>query len=182
MSLLKRFSKSLYSPKYIAAFRFESIGKTITYVFFLSFIMGLPAFWTSFIYVSADASWAAEEMKKLFPFTAVHQDQPINKVIFLLTALFSYYVFLSFTLFLKIMLFALIAFILVLFLKKRGEYRHLFRITAYSLTLPLCLTVSADIIGLTFLSTYWIDWLLVLLIILFSIRYLPPAKVNGIVV
>ncbi|MEM1502182.1 DUF1189 family protein [Domibacillus sp. 8LH] len=175
MSLFKRFSKSLYSPKYIASFRFESIGKTITYIFFLSFIMFLPAFWPSFVYIFTNADWAADKVKELFPFIATHRNQPVNEAIFLLTVLFFYYLFLSFTLFLKTTSFALIALILVLFLKKRGEYRHLFRMAAYSLTLPLCVMAAADISNLTFLHTYWFDWLLVLTMVLFSARYLPPA-------
>jgi Protein of unknown function (DUF1189) len=42
MNIFQQFYKSVYSPKDIARFRFQGIGKTILYVFFLSFISILP--------------------------------------------------------------------------------------------------------------------------------------------
>lgn len=48
MNIFKQFYKSIYSPKDIALFRFQGIGKTILYVFFLTFISILP----SVIYLS----------------------------------------------------------------------------------------------------------------------------------
>lgn len=43
MNIFKQFYKSLYSPKDIAVFRFQGIGKTILYVFFLTLLSILPA-------------------------------------------------------------------------------------------------------------------------------------------
>lgn len=43
MNIFKQFFKSIYSPKDIALFRFQGIGKTILYVFFLTFISILPS-------------------------------------------------------------------------------------------------------------------------------------------
>ncbi|WP_040207989.1 DUF1189 domain-containing protein [Neobacillus jeddahensis] len=43
MNIFKQFYKSLYSPKDIALFRFQGIGKTILFVFFLTFISVLPS-------------------------------------------------------------------------------------------------------------------------------------------
>lgn len=42
MNIFKQFFKSLYSPKDIALFRFQGIGKTILFVFFLTLISLLP--------------------------------------------------------------------------------------------------------------------------------------------
>ncbi|MGM9924253.1 MAG: DUF1189 domain-containing protein [Bacillus sp. (in: firmicutes)] len=42
MNIFTQLVKSLYSPKDIAKYRFQGIGKTILYVFFLTFIMVLP--------------------------------------------------------------------------------------------------------------------------------------------
>jgi Protein of unknown function (DUF1189) len=42
MNIFKQFIRSLYSPKDISMFRFQGIGKTILYVFFLSFISVIP--------------------------------------------------------------------------------------------------------------------------------------------
>jgi Protein of unknown function (DUF1189) len=44
MNIFKQFYLSLYSPKDIAKFRFQGIGKTILYVFFLTLISLLPSF------------------------------------------------------------------------------------------------------------------------------------------
>ncbi|WP_051556617.1 DUF1189 domain-containing protein [Alkalihalobacterium bogoriense] len=43
MNIFKQFLKSLHSPKDIALFRFQGIGKTILYVFLLMFIATLPS-------------------------------------------------------------------------------------------------------------------------------------------
>ncbi|WP_066370447.1 DUF1189 domain-containing protein [Neobacillus fumarioli] len=43
MNIFKQFFKSIYSPKDIAMFRFQGIGKTIFYVFFLTLISVLPS-------------------------------------------------------------------------------------------------------------------------------------------
>lgn len=43
MNILKQFVKSLYSPRDIAAFRFQGIGKTILYVFLLTLLSVLPS-------------------------------------------------------------------------------------------------------------------------------------------
>ncbi|WP_066293426.1 DUF1189 domain-containing protein [Bacillus sp. FJAT-29937] len=43
MNIFKQLFKSLYSPRDIASFRFQGIGKTILYVFFLTFISILPS-------------------------------------------------------------------------------------------------------------------------------------------
>lgn len=42
MNFFSSFFQSLYSPKMIARMRFQKIGKTILYVFFLSFLAFLP--------------------------------------------------------------------------------------------------------------------------------------------
>jgi hypothetical protein len=56
MNIFKQFFKSLYSPKDIAMFRFQGIGKTILFVFFLTFISILP----SVFYISSAISTGME--------------------------------------------------------------------------------------------------------------------------
>ncbi|WP_042355038.1 DUF1189 domain-containing protein [Bacillus rubiinfantis] len=52
MNIFKQLYKSIYSPKDIAYFRFQGIGKTILYVFLLTFISILP----SIVYLSSAIS------------------------------------------------------------------------------------------------------------------------------
>ncbi len=56
MNIFKQFYKSIYSPKDIALFRFQGIGKTILFVFFLTFISILP----TIIYLSTALSTGIE--------------------------------------------------------------------------------------------------------------------------
>lgn len=44
MNIFKQFFKSIYSPKDIATFRHQGIGKTVLYIFFLSLITTIPIF------------------------------------------------------------------------------------------------------------------------------------------
>lgn len=43
MNVFKQFYKSIYSPKDIAAYRFQGIGKTILYVFLLTLVSIMPS-------------------------------------------------------------------------------------------------------------------------------------------
>ncbi|MCM3765296.1 DUF1189 domain-containing protein [Neobacillus niacini] len=61
MNIFKQFAKSIYSPKDIALFRFQGIGKTILYVFFLTFISVLP----SIIFFSTALSTGLESAKTI---------------------------------------------------------------------------------------------------------------------
>ncbi|WHY76142.1 DUF1189 domain-containing protein [Neobacillus sp. WH10] len=61
MNIFKQFYKSIYSPKDIALFRFQGIGKTILYVFFLTFISILPFI----IFLSTDLSTGIDSAKSI---------------------------------------------------------------------------------------------------------------------
>jgi hypothetical protein len=59
MNIFKQFFKSIYSPKDIAMFRFQGIGKTILFVFFLTLISVLP----SIFYLSSSISTGIEQAR-----------------------------------------------------------------------------------------------------------------------
>ena len=61
MNIFKQFYKSAYSPKDIAIFRFQGIGKTILYVFFLTLISVLP----SIIYLSTTLSTGIDTVRSV---------------------------------------------------------------------------------------------------------------------
>ncbi|MGM0844231.1 MAG: DUF1189 domain-containing protein [Bacillota bacterium] len=67
MNIFKQLYRSLYSPKDIAAYRFQGIGKTILYVFLLVLVSILPAAYSLAIF----SSEAIEES-----ITAVESDLP----------------------------------------------------------------------------------------------------------
>jgi hypothetical protein len=60
MNIFKQFFRSLYSPKDIASFRFQGIGKTILYVFFLTLLSVVP----SVYYFSTAATTGMETVRK----------------------------------------------------------------------------------------------------------------------
>ena len=174
MPLYKRFFKSLYAPKYIAAFRMLGIGKTIQYVFILSFILVLPACVAVFMYTAGGHPAAKKAVETALPFLMANQElMQQNAFIFIPAALFAYYVLLSFMLFFKAAVFALAGLILVYGLKRRGEYRHVFRMSVHSLTLSTLLTVLVEWTDWNFPYAYAADWLLVIGMLYLSIRWLP---------
>jgi Protein of unknown function (DUF1189) len=70
MNIFKQFYKSTYSPKDIASFRFQGIGKTILYVFLLTLLSILPAIY----YLSTMLTAGIEDTKSVMnnelpPFT-----------------------------------------------------------------------------------------------------------------
>ncbi len=80
MNIFRQLVKSLYSPKDIASFRFQGIGKTILFVFLLMFISIIPnaVYFTSLAKNGIDA--VQETVKKDLPsFTlnhgTLHSDQ-----------------------------------------------------------------------------------------------------------
>lgn len=171
MPLYKQFIKSLHSPKYIAAFRLQGIGKTIQYLFALSFLMSLPAFIAAAFYLMDGNESAKTTVEEMLPLLTLNQ----NALIFIPVALFFYYILLSFMLFLKASIFAGVGLVVVSRLKKRGEYRHLFRMAAYALSLSALLTTLAELAHWTFPYAYAVDWLLIAGMLFLSIRYLPGA-------
>jgi hypothetical protein len=61
MSIFKQFFRSLYSPKDIATYRFQGIGKTILFVFILSLVSMLP---TAYL-ISTDISASVNHFEDL---------------------------------------------------------------------------------------------------------------------
>ena len=176
MPLYKQFFKSLHSPKHIAAFRLQGIGKTIQYLFALAFLMSLPAFIAVILYMAAGNSAAKETVEEMLPLLTINQETTQqNAFIVVPAALFLYYILLSFMLFLKASVFAGAGLFMVSVLKKRGEYRHLFRMAAYALSLPAFLTTLTELAHWTFPYVYAVDWLLIAVMLFLSIRYLPGA-------
>ncbi|CAM3808499.1 DUF1189 domain-containing protein [Mesobacillus zeae] len=62
MNIFKQYYKSLFSPKDIAMFRFQGIGKSILYVFLLTLIFSLP----DMVYYSKEVATSVSAVKESF--------------------------------------------------------------------------------------------------------------------
>ncbi|MCM3788440.1 DUF1189 domain-containing protein [Domibacillus indicus] len=175
MPLYKRLFKSLYSPKYIAASRLLGIGTTIQYLFILSFILCLPSCLSVFTHLTAGSS-PAKAIESILPTLAANEEFTRQTIfIYIPVVLLFYYILLSFGLFLKAAVFAGIGLFLVFIRSKRGEYRHLFRLSTHALTLSVFVTVLMEWANWTFSYAYAADWLIVTIMLYLSIRWLPHA-------
>lgn len=177
MSIFKQFIKSLYSSKHIAAFRMQGIGKTINYLFFLAFIMCIPMIVYTVLYVIGGNEAARSVIETKLPILTMENNLlDANSFILLPVLFFVYYLFISFVLFIKVSVFGGAGLWLAHILKKRAEYRHLFRMAAYAVTLPTFLITIAELIGLTLPSDYLFDWLITSIVLMTAIRYLPGVS------
>ena len=85
MNIFKQLYKSLYSPRDIAAFRFQGIGKTILYIFLLSLISILPAAYNLTVFANEALSESIETVNNELPAFSIENgslvsqsDQPVT--------------------------------------------------------------------------------------------------------
>lgn len=79
MNIFKQFYKSTYSPKDIALFRFQGIGKTILYVFFLTLISILPSIFYLSTALSTGIDSTREVIKDELPSFSINNGQLTSK-------------------------------------------------------------------------------------------------------
>ncbi|EPD53586.1 hypothetical protein HMPREF1210_00409 [Paenisporosarcina sp. HGH0030] len=132
MSIMQLFLASITSPKKIAAFRLLPIGKVLLYVFlfvtilsilsFIQFTSGLVDDSSSIVglidYVE-DMEWI------LYPFAFITQ--------FIMSTLL---------LFVRISIMAFVGMMILKVWKRRGDYRHVWRTTAFAYTVPTVLSIA----------------------------------------
>jgi len=254
INIFKQFYKSLYSPKDIASFRLQGIGKTILYVFILTILSVLPTIYYTNSTMKEAVVVAEETIKEDLPEFQIEngvltssEDQPItinkgnfsiifdatgvmdvdnvsktgdtlallqtemvlgsggeaNSVPYSMMAMdsitkqdmitfiegsdtaiafilpiFSILIFLfsSGLDFIEISILALIGILLKNIVRKDLRYRHLWRMTAYSVTLP---TVFFTIMGLFQTHVPFgslINWFVSLTILLLAIQEVPNSN------
>lgn len=129
MNIYQLFKASLMEPKKQAAVRIMTIGKIIQYIFFfialltiVSFVEWIFGFDNATVGIDGLIEFVEEIEWLLYPFALVF--------LFVSTTLYH---------FIKISLFAVIALLILNARKRRGEYRHLWRTTALSVTVPTLL-------------------------------------------
>nr|WP_269843860.1 DUF1189 family protein [Domibacillus epiphyticus] len=171
--MFKQLFKSLYSPKYIAAFRMQGIGKTINYLFFLALLMCVPMIVYLFFYITSGNESMRSIIDTKLPVLAILEGFIADNLITIPIVLIIYYLLVSFLLFVKVSIFGAIGLWMTRFMKKRAEYRHIFRMAAYAVTLPSLLIVIIELAGFTLPAGYLFDWLLTLTILAAATRLLP---------
>lgn len=164
MSFTQLFFASLYEPKKMAAFRLLSIGKVIQYIFI--FIIAITIF--SFIQFVFDIKNQSSSIVGLieyiegmewilYPFAFILQ--------FVMSTLF---------VFSRISILAIIGFYLLRLLNRRGDYRHVWRTTAFAYTVPTILSFILLFFGIgdsiIFLLTHSLSFIYLYL----ALTYYPP--------
>lgn len=254
MNVFKQFFKSLYSPRDIAAFRFQGIGKTILYVFLLTLLSVLPTIYyfstaimsgadaareslaedipdftiekgelnsdqkapiiinkNSFTIVFdstgtankeelADSNMALAMLKDEFMFVAGGQvqsysysmagDLTLTKeeavsfldsidsvlVIFIIIMALVIYLFSTAVKFIEVSVLALIGLLLRSIAGRRLQYRHLWRMAAYSVTLPTVFFAVMGVLQTTVPSGFMINWFVSIIILMLAIKEVPLPK------
>jgi len=128
------FIAAIYEPKKLAAFRLLSIGKVIQYVFVFITIFTIVSF-TRFTLGDANFFDASPEL--------MEYSRTIGWLIYPI-ALLLQFVIATFYIFVRISLFGLAGLLLVKLFKRKGEYRHIWRTSAISISIPLILTLIMD--------------------------------------
>ena len=126
------FTDSLFNPKKLAAYRIMPIGKIIQYVFLLitvvtvfSFGQFITGFSEDFFNIEGVADYLADIQWLLYPFAFVF--------LFIMTSLL---------IFARISLYALAGYVLAGAMKRRGEYRHIWRTAAFAITWATLLAIA----------------------------------------
>ncbi len=124
------FKDSITNPKKIAAYRLLPIGKVIQYVLLLvlfvtivSFIQFLTGFGLESSRIEGLKEFVNEIKWLIYPFGLL--------LLFIIN---------SFSLFVQISIYAIVGLGILKYMKKRGEYRHIWRTTALSVTLSTIIT------------------------------------------
>lgn len=168
LNIFQLLKASFMEPKKQAAVRILPIGKIMRFVFAFILLLAIGAFYE----FAVGLNNVSGDLDGLLIY--------IEEIEWLLYPLAFILLFVSTTLyhFIKISVFAWIGMAMLKAMKRRGEYRHLWRTTALSVTIPTLLTF---IIGF-FVSNDWLPLLLSLLTLAYlymAIKYypkMPPAR------
>ncbi|WP_203339833.1 DUF1189 family protein [Planococcus beijingensis] len=162
MNLYQLFKASLMEPKRQAAVRIMTIGKIMQFIFVFIAILTIVSF-AEWVFGLGDATGNIDGLVEF-----------VEEIEWLLYPFALVFLFVSTTLyhFIKISLFALVAVAILNIRKRRGEYRHLWRTTALSVTIPTLLAFILSFWDLGF-AVSLITSLLTILYLYLAIGYYP---------
>ncbi|MFC6039873.1 DUF1189 family protein [Paenisporosarcina macmurdoensis] len=163
MTLTQLFIASISNPKKIAAFRLLPIGKVLQYVFLFVGILSLLSFVhfiTGFKNDSSSIEGLLDYVENmewiLYPFAFIVQ--------FIMTTLL---------LFVRISVMAFIGMFILKLRKRRGEYRHVWRTTAFAYTTPTVLSIFFLYSGLTDGWIFMVTTLICVVYLTLALKYYP---------
>lgn len=165
MKFHQLFKAAFHEPKKLAAFRLLPIGRVIRYAFLFILLMTLISF-VRFLIGDTELFEASPELSEY--------SETIGGLIYPMAFIFQF-VIATFFVFVRISLFAAIGLWLGKFMKKRVEYRYIWRTAAIAITVPLLLTIILDFFpawetfGIIFSSLIHIGYLG------FALKYYPKA-------
>lgn len=159
------FIDSLIYPKKLAAYRLLTIGKIIQYVFLLITIVTLFSFGQFLSGISNqsyDLKGITEHIEAiqwlLYPFAFILQFA-ISTVV----------------LFLQISIYAYIGLTILKILKRRGEYRHIWRTTALAITWSTLLSILSSFLPVSQIFVNLIGFIITLSLLIIASMTFPKA-------
>lgn len=165
MKFYQLFLAAFHEPKKLAAFRLLPIGRVIRYAFLFILLMTLISF-TRFSLGDAELFEASAELTEY--------SQTIGGLIYPMAFIFQF-VIATFYVFVRISIFAAIGIWIGKLMKRRVEYRFLWRTSAIAITVPLLLTILLDLFQFLETSGILFSSLLHIGYLFFALKYYPKA-------
>lgn len=157
------FTASLYSFKKMAAFRLLPVRKIFTYVFFFVFLFTLISF--------ARFLLGDEILFENSPDLQEHSENIGGLIYFIAFTL--QLIISTFYIFIRVSLFAYFGLLLLKWMRKRGQYLHIWRTSAIAMTVPILLTIALDFFPEFKTGSLVISSIIHSLYILLAIKYYP---------
>lgn len=134
MKFYQLVKAAIHEPKKLAAFRILPIGKVFRYVFIFVALFTMLSF---IRYIAADAVLfeASPEL--------VEHGELIGGLIYPIAFLLQLVISTSY-IFIRISILGYVGTLLLKLMKRRGEYRHMWRTSAIAITIPILLTIGLD--------------------------------------
>lgn len=166
MSLIEIFKSSLISSKKHAAFRLMPMGKTMQYIFFFILLFSLLGFYQ---FVNGIGENAAQLEGVIDYFNE------INWLLYPFALLFLFVVQ-TLVVFLSLSTIAAIAFFIAPLMKRRADYRFLWRTTLFAHTWSFIIQLGSYLLFPNVTSITWITYLLTFILVCLALRYYPKLQ------
>ncbi|MFF5995355.1 DUF1189 family protein [Lysinibacillus sp. KU-BSD001] len=160
------FIDSLINPKKLAAYRILSIGKVIQYVFILITLITAFSFGQfttgvneNVLNIDGLTEYIADIQWLLYPFA----------FIFL-------FIFTTLLIFARISLYALAGYFFSKIMKRRGEYRHIWRTAAFAATWAILISILSEMFQLSGTWTTLIGIFITMLFIIIALTKYPKQS------